>query len=254
MIHAAVGRSGFATLFIVPMVAALATWVSPGLAEEPASSGTNSQGVIAVAAEQPEAGAISLLSLAEEVAKPGLAGSGAVATANSVSNNSTSNNSAVESGDQQVALPRPLTPMAALGVDIGLPEGKLPRDFATERAQQLATPAGAALVRGWPVLEYHWAASGARSFPLYFEEVNAERYGYTCSYTFQPVISAAHFFGTIPYLPYLMAADCPRECTYALGHYRPGNCNPWRAHSFPLDGKAAGVEGAAVAGLIFLLP
>ena len=239
MTRLATRKSGFAKV----LVALAACFALPHLAfaQQPATpQGATAQQAPTrlVAAEQSDAGAITLLSLAEEVSKPEQPGG----------------DSDDQETQKQVALPAPLRPMAALGVDIGLPAGKLPRDFATERGAEEAPPAGLALVRGWPLLEYHWAASGSRSFPLYFEEVNAERYGYTCSYTFQPVISAAHFFGTIPYLPYLMAADCPRECTYTLGHYRPGNCNPWRPHCFPIDCKAAGAQGAAVAGLIFLLP
>ena len=158
--------------------------------------------------------------------------------------------------DARPALPEPLRPMTSLGVEVDVNGGLLPRDFAAEQLSEQAEEHSplAAATRCWPVFEKRRVAPGSRSYPLYFEEVNAERYGYTCSRALQPAISAVHFFGTIPYLPYLMAADCPRECVYTLGHYRPGNCNPWRAHSFPYSPKAAGMEGAAIAGLIFLLP
>ena len=69
--------------------------------------------------------------------------------------------------------------------------------------------------------------------PLYFEEINLERYGYGCGWCLQPGASAAHFFGTVPALPYLMTVDCPHECIYTLGHYRPGSCPPWRATGRP---------------------
>lgn len=151
---------------------------------------------------------------------------------------------------QPASVPRAVRPLSQLGIDIATPEGKLPRDHASK----LETVDGVTNARAWPTYHYHWAASASRHYPLRFEEVNAERYGYTCSRTFQPALSAAHFFGTIPYLPYLIATECPRECNYTLGHYRSGNCNPWRAHGFPCEIGPAGIEGAAVAGLIFLVP
>lgn len=166
---------------------------------------------------------------------------------------------AASPSDEQAAeipvdLTRELKPTYQLNVDVHTPAGKLPRDFAAERLAENPTPAGAVLVRGWPVLDYHWKAPGSRHNPLYFEEVNAERYGYTCCHCLQPAISAAHFFGTIPVLPYLMAADCPRECVYTLGHYRPGACNPWRRHCWPCRLDAAAVEAGVAVGLIALIP
>lgn len=145
-----------------------------------------------------------------------------------------------------------LRPMTALGVSISAPDGKMPTDYAAR--QPVPANAGELILRTHAPLNYCWAASGSRHHPLYFEEVNAERYGYGCRPCFQPVVSAAHFFGTIPALPYLWMADCPRECVYTLGHYRPGSCNPYRPHSWPCKVDAAVVEGAAIAGLIFLLP
>jgi hypothetical protein len=70
----------------------------------------------------------------------------------------------------------------------------------------------------------------------------------------QPAASAAHFFGTIPLLPYCMAVDCPGECIYALGHYRPGNCNPKRYIWPPCSPRAILAEGGVWTGLVFLIP
>jgi len=140
-----------------------------------------------------------------------------------------------------------------IGVAIELPTGQLPRDFAAERmAQQLPGPPVPSPGRGWALLDYDWEATGFCHRPLYFEEPNLERYGYGCTYL-QPAASAAHFFGRVPALPYMMAADCPRECEYTLGHYRPGSPNPWRRISLPKRLRAAAAEGGVVAGLIFLI-
>ncbi|TWT89873.1 hypothetical protein Mal64_02550 [Pseudobythopirellula maris] len=144
-----------------------------------------------------------------------------------------------------------IRPINSLGVGIGAKPGVLPTNYAAEHG--VASPSPLASARSWPITCYHWAASASRSNPLYFEEVNAERYGYACG-CLQPVVSTVHFFGTVPYLPYLMASDCPRECVYTLGHYRPGSCAPYRSHGWPVDLLGAAAEGGAVAGLILLVP
>ncbi len=38
--------------------------------------------------------------------------------------------------------------------------------------------------------------------PLYFEEIALERYGDVCNSHLQPFISAGHFFGTLPLVPF----------------------------------------------------
>ncbi len=160
----------------------------------------------------------------------------------------------VDAEEELIFLSMRFKPISELGVDINEPSGKLPHNFALQRARQDPTPAGAVLLRGWPVVDCQWKATGFCHNPLYFEEVNAERYGYGCCNCLQSGVSAVHFFGTIPALPYLMAADCPCECVYTLGHYRPGNCNPWRRHCWPCRLDAAAVEAGAVVGLIALIP
>jgi hypothetical protein len=109
---------------------------------------------------------------------------------------------------------------------------------------------------------YHWCASCLCYQPLYFEEPNLERYGYgcgcctcCCSTCIQSACSAAHFFGTVPALPYMMAANCPCKCNYALGDYRPGSCPPWRYQCCaPCSAAGAVAEGSAAYGMILMLP
>lgn len=165
---------------------------------------------------------------------------------------------------QQEALP-PVTPpstadryrlVRGLTANIALPKGMLPEQKQVDPAARLKTPLVDDLRRYglWPTRGVHWVASCSRHRPLYFEEVNLERHGYTCSRCLQPVISGAHFFTAIPALPYKMAANCPRECIYTLGHYRPGSCVPWRPVWPPCDFKAAAAEAGVVVGLVFLIP
>lgn len=142
-----------------------------------------------------------------------------------------------------------------VGVNIAPPEGKLPEDVALECHDQIASRRDPRWDHGWPGFVKHWAATCYCHAPLYFEEVNAERYGYTCcGYWAQPFLSGGRFLVTIPALPYLMVARPPCECVYSLGHYRPGSCAPYRWHR-PACCVGAGVIEAAVAvGLVALIP
>lgn len=146
-------------------------------------------------------------------------------------------------------------PLGELGIGIALPEGKLPDDFATACWNQLNTsPGPLTALRCWSSFVYNWNATCLCHRPLYFEQINLERHGYGCCESLQPLASAAHFFATVPALPYCMAVECPCECVYTLGHYRPGSCPPWRHHWPPCSPLAAAAEGGVWTGMIFLIP
>ena len=108
--------------------------------------------------------------------------------------------------------------------------------------------------RDWMPSTFAWTASALCHKPLYFEEVQLERYGHTAGPFRQPFISGAHFFLNIAALPYNMAINPPHECEYALGYYRPGSCAPWMIPPIPLSLRGAAAETAAVLGGVFLLP
>lgn len=141
-------------------------------------------------------------------------------------------------------------PLASLGTNIALPEGDIP---SGEDAVNDAY-CGYHCDRGWSDLCYCFAATGLYYNPLYFEEANLERYGYGCTPCLQSAASAAHFFGHVPLLPYMMATDCPSDCIYALGHYRPGSCAPWRRHCLPINNRGGLGQAGAIVALVFLLP
>jgi len=108
--------------------------------------------------------------------------------------------------------------------------------------------------RCWQELIFTWKASALCHKPLYFEEVALERYGHSFNPLLLPFMSGAHFFATLPLLPYKMSLNPPDECVYALGYYRPGNCAPYLLPAFPLDVKAGLVEAGAIAGAILIFP
>jgi hypothetical protein len=108
--------------------------------------------------------------------------------------------------------------------------------------------------RNFALTTYTWKASGMCYKPLYFEDVALERHGHSWGPLLQPVMSGAHFFGTLPILPYKMGVDPPWECVYPLGHYRPGNCAPYMIPPFPISLRGAMVEAGAVVGGVVIIP
>jgi hypothetical protein len=103
--------------------------------------------------------------------------------------------------------------------------------------------------RCWEQTTYMWKASAMCHKPLYFEDEQLERYGHSFTPCIEPFVSGAHFFATIPVLPYCMGVEPPNECIYALGHYRPGDCAPYMCNPIPLSCRGALFEAGAVAGI-----
>jgi hypothetical protein len=108
--------------------------------------------------------------------------------------------------------------------------------------------------RCWDQITYQWKASALCHKPLYFEDEQLERYGHSFSPAFQPFISGAHFFCTLPVLPYCMGVEPPCECIYALGHYRPGSCTPYMCNPIPLSARGALFETGGVWAAAAILP
>ena len=79
-----------------------------------------------------------------------------------------------------------------------------------------------------------WRSPNMSHRPIYFEDVNLERYGNGHG-RFQPVVSGVKFFGTAMLLPYQVGANPPQECVYEMGYMRPGDCNPAYAKERSLD-------------------
>jgi hypothetical protein len=99
-----------------------------------------------------------------------------------------------------------------------------------------------------------WKASGACHKPLYFEDVQLERYGHELGPVVQPVISTARFFGDVVVLPYKMGINPLNECQYSLGYYRPGSCAPWSVGPVPISLRGALMQAKVVTGAALVLP
>lgn len=89
--------------------------------------------------------------------------------------------------------------------------------------------------RMWVPQTYTWTASSLCHKPLYFENIQLERYGHSHGPFLQPVHSAAHFFISLASWPYQATIHPANECQYALGFYRPGNCAPWLRYPIPFS-------------------
>jgi hypothetical protein len=149
-------------------------------------------------------------------------------------------------------------PITQVTVNTALPAGIFPGGPGVEQAGVPTPPwprfEDARFWGGWAETNYQWSATMLCHRPLYFEQVNVERYGYTVSPILQPAISFVHFFATIPTIPYKMVVQPPRECIYTLGYYRAGSPAPRRWHHLTWDPTAATVEGFLATGLVFLIP
>lgn len=103
-------------------------------------------------------------------------------------------------------------------------------------------------------ITFTWKASSLCYKPLYFEDVQLERYGHYRNPWLQPFLSRARFLVTIPCLPYLIGVDPPNQCIYDLGYYRPGNCAPSMMQPIPISLRGGLLEAGAIVGAAAVIP
>lgn len=103
-------------------------------------------------------------------------------------------------------------------------------------------------------ITFTWKASALCHKPLYFEDVQLERYGHSVCPIFQPAISGVRFWLTIPILPYLMGTYPPNECIYDLGYYRPGSCAPHMLQPIPISLRGGLIQAGTTVGFFYLFP
>jgi len=161
-------------------------------------------------------------------------------------------------------------PLGSLKATLRPTEGELPTNVAAPRLAEVGTQYPSfGDSRPWMLSSLEWEAPATRHLPLLFEEPNLERLGYTygcyhniCGYEtgpraaecLQPVVSGMHFFGRIPFMPYMWGHQPPCEPVYTLGVDRPGSPVCYRKHLIPLSLKGAIYQAAAITGLIFYIP
>ncbi|MGH7128828.1 MAG: hypothetical protein ACREIV_09680 [Planctomycetaceae bacterium] len=144
-----------------------------------------------------------------------------------------------------------------LRIDIRGSAGLTPESAANPAAEEFSrygvvfAPQGD--VREWLAHTFHGQASSFCHRPLYFEELYVERYGHSLGHL-QPFASAAHFYGTVPLLPYKMWIEPPWECVYTMHHMRVDTCGPPAPPRPPFRLDAAAVQAGVTAGLILVVP
>jgi hypothetical protein len=108
--------------------------------------------------------------------------------------------------------------------------------------------------RNWQQTCFQRNASMLCTSAAYFQDVAVERYGHSWGPFLQPVVSAAHFYGSVVFLPYKMGLTPPTECVYTIGHYRPGSCVPFMIDPIPLSLRAGVAQAGVVVGVAHLIP
>ncbi len=108
------------------------------------------------------------------------------------------------------------------------------------------------LARNWSPQTVTWHASNLCHKPLYFENVQLERYGHSHGPFMQPIQTTFHFVGRLLTLPYQTAIHPPNECQYSLGFYRPGNCAPWLLEPIPFSRAGIRRQTLVSLGLAFI--
>lgn len=84
--------------------------------------------------------------------------------------------------------------------------------------------------------------------PLYFQQINHERYGWELG-VFQPIVSTGQFYGDVLLFPYKFAANPPWCCETNAGYALPGDPEPLRFLTTPFSWRGViGQTGAAVGG------
>lgn len=105
-----------------------------------------------------------------------------------------------------------------------------------------------------PESVFAFAASNLFYNPLYFEDVQLERYGHTYHHLIQPFPSAGLFGLQLVGLPYQMTIDPVWKRMYPLGYYRPGEPAPKLHYQIPWNTRAAINQAAVTTGAIFVFP
>ena len=104
--------------------------------------------------------------------------------------------------------------------------------------------------RSFPPMVATYVARQSWHYPLYFEDLSAERYGHHFGCV-QPIVSYGKFFVDLAMLPYNVCLDPPYSIQYDLGLYRPGDEVPHLIYLPRWDCKAALFEAGVWTGLMF---
>ena len=97
-------------------------------------------------------------------------------------------------------------------------------------------------IRNFTTQTFTWKASGLCHKPLYFEEVQLERYGHSAGPVKQTMLSGVHFFGNIIALPYKMGVHPTERMPVHIGLLSARRLCP-RGYSTPFHLVPAAPDG-----------
>ena len=130
------------------------------------------------------------------------------------------------------ALQKPLLPLDILKKTDAIsstPDGRpLIESFSRKSMQRndLQNTPDPRYLRHWPANQASWASPAFCYKPLYFEQINLERYGIGYPCPTNALVSGGKFFADATLLPVKIFKNPPHSCECTLGHRRPGDCTP----------------------------
>lgn len=89
--------------------------------------------------------------------------------------------------------------------------------------------------------------------PLFFEEVNSERYGWELG-GLQPIVSTLHFYKEVLFLPHNAAREACRCFDTNAGWYLPGDPVPYTIYPPDFSWYGGLAQAGVVAGLFLAIP
>ena len=147
-----------------------------------------------------------------------------------------------------VDAPRFDRPLSEIHVSTGLPEGlaTTPHPFSRQPPEVVRDERAADVLVTWetPALSHR---------PLYYEDVDVERYGHSICPVVQPIICGARFLKDTAFLPYEAGVTPPYRAIYAIGMARAGSPTPPVRDRLPLSLRGIAAQGAATTGLFFFI-
>lgn len=130
------------------------------------------------------------------------------------------------------ALQKPLSPFDILKKTDAIsstPDGRSRIESFSPKSMQLNnlqnTP-DPRYLKHWPANHASWVSPAFCYKPLYFEQINLERYGIGYSCPTNTLVSGGRFFADATLLPVKLLKNPPHSCECTLGHRRPGDCTP----------------------------
>lgn len=127
------------------------------------------------------------------------------------------------------------------------------RDLEFPKEPELVPPGTTYAGRLWPVQTTDRVAAYVCYNPLYFEDLNSERYGWDAG-IFQPLLSTGKFYVDLLKLPYEMGIQMPWHCEYNSGYCLPGDPVSYYLYYPRWSWKGAALQAGVVLGAVVAIP